>query len=81
MTLVEFVAGVSKNCWDWDLKEFSRRTGFEGNYAKEKFLQFRDLNNALCRFDLETLRKLAHNDQVAAAQAFNAGVAGLPKQE
>lgn len=60
MTMKEFISGIQKNQWDFDFDQFCEVTGFEGDYAQDKFRQFNQLCALLDKFDNETLMKLAN---------------------
>lgn len=62
MDAIKFIVGIQQNNWNWDLETFKAKTGFEGQYAASKFLQFCDLATAMKSFDVETLLKLAEQE-------------------
>lgn len=54
----EFQTAVSTTHWKLDFNEFCNRTGFVGDYAKNKWNEWQSLNQALNKFDAETLAKI-----------------------
>ncbi len=54
----EFQTAVSSTAFRMDFNEFCKRTGFVGMYAQEKWREFQAINNALAKFDNETLSKI-----------------------
>ena len=51
LTPKQFAERIGSNAWRWGLAEFCAATGFVGDYAKQKFLQFRALAETLAEFD------------------------------
>ena len=54
----EFLVAVGQTGWVMDFKEFCRRTGFVGQYAKDKWGDFRKLVAACGAFDAHALAKI-----------------------
>lgn len=54
----EFQTVVASTAFKMDFNEFCNRTGFVGNYAQDKWREFQAINNALAKFDNETLSKI-----------------------
>lgn len=57
-TIRLFLEAVGKTHWHIDFAEFCRRTGFTGDYAKAKWLEWKGLASSLACFDGGTLAKI-----------------------
>lgn len=54
----EFQTAVFETDWKLDFNEFCNRTGFVGEYAKNKWREWQAINEAVNKFDAETLSKI-----------------------
>lgn len=54
----KFQESLGSTNWHMDFNQFCERTGFVGEYAKDKWMQWKELNHALGQFDAGTLAKI-----------------------
>jgi hypothetical protein len=57
-TIKAFQTAIASTHWNMDFNEFCRRTGFVGEYAKQKWQDWKNLHESLAKFDPETLAKI-----------------------
>jgi len=60
MTTNDFKTRIATAAWNWNIWQFCEALGFdpEKDYAKDKYLKFQELAEALNAFDARTLDKI-----------------------
>jgi hypothetical protein len=58
MAIKAFFQAIGMTHWKMNFEMFCFKTGFQGEYAKEKWAEWQKLHKATTFFDPETLAKL-----------------------